>query len=133
MRPAAPANATSYDYFSGFSYDYAGATLKIPACGFGHKIIGSGKRIDAERAWVMGVACDLPGVKFCNWRIDFRYKDVNGRVYAGSKGKLHTTCSATADIVREAGPRKLRTYGKACAELVVSNQRRANQCHNITQ
>lgn len=128
-----PLSASGVEYFGNFSYAWEGISMKIPTCAFGHKIGGSGRKITSETTSVSGVGCDLPAVKFCNWRIDFAYADTNNKTYKTSKGKLHTTCNVAAGVHRANASQTLPHYGKACAKLYVAGKSRAVQCHNIVK
>ncbi|MEW2410606.1 hypothetical protein [Streptomyces griseoviridis] len=115
-----------------FEYSVGGASLKIPTgCFFTHVIRGQGRKISYQNA---GVDCGFVaalGSGFCNWRIDFTYKDTNNRTYRASRGRTHPECKK--DPMRSNAPQRLAHFGKACTHLLVSGVRRASQCHHITK
>ncbi|MEV3992811.1 hypothetical protein AB0J57_28280 [Streptomyces sp. NPDC049837] len=132
--PAA-ASAVGYAKVVGFCHDFRGAEVCAPVTTLGHFIQGKGKKITRQEASVQDVAGgDTAGGKWCNWRIDWRYSDSNGRVYKISKGRTHNRCDWLGSIGRvDKTKRTLKHYGKACADFHVGGKKRASQCHYITK
>ncbi|MCS0634646.1 hypothetical protein NX801_03025 [Streptomyces sp. LP05-1] len=132
--PAA-ASAVGYAKVVGVCYEFRGQNVCAPVTTLGHYIQGSGKRITRQEASVQDVAGgDTAGGKWCNWRIDWRYVDSNGRAYQVSRGKAHYRCDWLGSIGRvDKTRRTLKHYGKACADFHAGGKKRASQCHYITK
>jgi hypothetical protein len=129
---SAQASAIGYAKVKGFCMDRDGREICIPTVTLGHYIKGKGRKIERQEASVQDViGAETGGGRYCNWRIDFRYSDTDGKTYLIRKGKTHTTCQ-WSDIGRVDDTRHtLKHYGKACAALVVGGKDAAVQCHNI--
>ncbi|MFD3453747.1 hypothetical protein ACFWVC_16385 [Streptomyces sp. NPDC058691] len=98
-----PASATAVGYAKvvGFCFDAQGTQLCLPATTLGHFVQGSGRHIDRQEASVQDAfGIDSAGGAWCNWRIDYRYSDLNGRTYLVSRGQTHTRCTAHSSIGR---------------------------------
>ncbi|MFC8916223.1 hypothetical protein ACGF5F_12590 [Streptomyces sp. NPDC047821] len=132
--PAA-ASAVGYAKVSGFCYTVQGQDLCIPWTTLGHFVQGSGKRITRQEASIQDTAgLDSAGAAWCNWRIDWRYVNTNGRTYQVSRGATHHGCDGWHSIGRvDKKKRTLKHYGKACADFHVNGSKRATQCHYITK
>lgn len=114
-----------------FTYQWEGLTFNIPTgVFFDHCIYGSGLIGDDDYASIDRVGPGYYSGEFCNWRIDFRYYDVNGKNYQTSSGSTHNTCDWMP------GRHRYQSFqmkpGTACAIFYVLNKERARQCHNIT-
>jgi hypothetical protein len=107
----------------------------VPATTLGHFVRGSGRSITREEASVEdALGADTAGGHWCNWGIDWRYSDSNGRTYSTSKGPLHSRCTFHGAIGRiDETQHTLKHYSKACADFYVSGVGRAAQCHYITK
>ncbi|MFJ9538018.1 hypothetical protein ACIRPX_12240 [Streptomyces sp. NPDC101225] len=115
-----------------FDYSVGGMTVKVPTgCLFTHVIRGSGRRITYQNAGVDCAFVGALGSGFCNWRIDFTYRDTSNRTYRTSRGRTHNECKI--DPMRNNSPQTLARYGKACARLYVNGVPRVSQCHSITK
>ncbi|MCH0540466.1 hypothetical protein I3F58_12970 [Streptomyces sp. MUM 203J] len=101
----------------------------------GHFIQGAGKRITRQEASIQdSVGLDSAGRSWCNWRIDWRYSDTDGRTYQVSRGAIHHGCDGWNAIGRiDKAKRTLKHYGKACADFYVNGSKHASQCHYITK
>lgn len=132
--PAA-ASAVGYAKVAAFCQEFRGTEVCAPVTTLGHFIQGSGKRITREEASVQdALGADTAGGKWCNWRIDWRYSDTEGRTYLVSKGPMHTECDWLGSIGRiDKTKRTLKHYGKACADFYAGGSKRASQCHYITK
>lgn len=100
-----------------------GVPLPIPGGVFEHQINGSGLNVSSEWAEFETVWGNV-----CNWRIEFRYTNLSGAVYARIPGTTHLGCDNVGSARRGIGT--LRS-GKACARLFVSDTLVVQQCHNI--
>ncbi|MEV5608419.1 hypothetical protein [Streptomyces sp. NPDC052225] len=131
----ADASAVGYAKVAGFCFEAQGQQVCLPTISLGHFIKGGGRSITRQEASVQDtLGADSSGLKWCNWRIDWRYSDTNGRTYLTSRGPLHSSCTWGASIGRvDKTKRTLKHYGKACADFFVSGKRRATQCHYITK
>ncbi|MER5882805.1 hypothetical protein ABT160_03155 [Streptomyces sp. NPDC001941] len=132
--PAA-ASAVGYAKVVGFCQDFRGTTLCAPVTTLGHFVQGRGRTITRQEASVQDIAGgDSAGGRWCHWRIDWRYTDIEGRTYRVSKGPVHRRCDWLGSIGRvDRTKRTLKHYGKACADFHVAGERRASQCHYITK
>jgi hypothetical protein len=134
---ASPASATAVGYAKvvGFCFSAKDQQICLPATTLGHFVQGSGRRITREEASVQdSFGLDSAGGSWCNWHIDWRYSDTNGRTYLASRGPLNSKCTLHTSIGRvDTTRRTLKHYGKACADFYVSGTKRASQCHNITE
>lgn len=130
----AQASAIGYAKVKGFCIDRDGREYCLPTVTLGHYIKGKGRKVERQEASVQDViGAETGGGRWCNWRIDFRYADTNGRTYLIRKGKTHHTCQ-WSDIGRiDTRSHTLKHYGKACAALIVNGRDAAVQCHNITK
>jgi hypothetical protein len=134
---ASPADASAVGYakVSGFCIPVKDHEVCLPTISLGHFIQGDDRRITRQEASVQDtVGADSTGLQWCNWRIDWRYGDTNGRTYLRSRGPMHNKCTFGASIGRvDRSKRTLKHYGKACADFVVNGTTRASQCHYITK
>lgn len=132
--PPAQASAVGYEKVKGFCIERDDRRLCIPTVTLGHYIKGKGRTIERQEASVQDVfGAETSGGEWCNWRIDFRYSDTDGKTYLIRKGKTHNTCQ-WSDVGRiDTTSHTLKHYGKACAALVVGGTDVAVQCHNITK
>lgn len=95
----------------------------FPKGGLWHDIYGSGLRIDKE------VGQFFAASPVCNWRIDFRYYNVNGYNYKTSTGPTNYRCNGTGH--RTIYPKAYYRSGRACAILYSNSTRLATQCHSL--
>jgi hypothetical protein len=132
---SASASAVGYAKVVGFCFSAKDQQICLPATTLGHFVQGSGRRVTREEASIQDTfGADSAGGNWCNWRIDWRYSDTEGRTYLVSRGSLHSRCTIHTSIGRvDTSRRTLKHYGKACADFYVSGTRRASQCHNITK
>jgi uncharacterized membrane protein len=135
LAAASPASASAVGYgkVGSFCYSVKGVNLCAPGATIGHFIQGRGRTITRQEASVQDVfGGDTGGGKWCNWRIDWRYADADGRTYLRSNGEMHYSCSFVTSVGRvDSSRRTLKHYGKACAEFFASGEKRGSQCHNI--
>jgi hypothetical protein len=131
-----PAYADAYGItpLSAFDYTFQGLKFTVPSgFFFQHAIHGRDLVVTHEQADMITMGPAVAGSGFCNWRIDFQYEDVNGRVYSTDRGPLTTTCDKY-DIYRALpGPRTLSSYGRSCAIFYVNGTERVRQCHFIVK
>ncbi|WP_165986237.1 hypothetical protein [Streptomyces sp. YIM 98790] len=132
MSSSAEATAVGYTKVKGFCTSKAGTEICIPTITLGHYIKGSGRKVERQEASVQDVlGADTAGGSWCNWRIDFRYADTNGKTYLVRKGTTHNSCQ-WSDVGRiDKKQHTLKHYGKACAAFIVDGKDVAVQCHNI--
>ncbi|MBW3609332.1 MAG: hypothetical protein KY463_13490 [Actinobacteria bacterium] len=119
----ASASATGYAFWAPFGINIGGQTIGVPSGQLTHVIVGSGTYISRERAHIL----TKPG--FCNWRVDFVYKNVHNRVYRriGTRTKYGCDTQRWAPTVY---PGRVRR-GTACAQLYRSGVFVVKQCHSI--
>lgn len=131
----AVASAVGYGKVGSFCYEVRGVQLCAPAATIGHVVQGQGRVITREEASVQDVlGGDTGGGKWCNWRIDWRYVDTDGRVYQVSKGPTHNDCTWLTSVGRvDRTKRTLKHYGKACAAFFAGGRQRGAQCHNVVE
>ncbi|MFI2302808.1 hypothetical protein ACH5AL_28770 [Actinacidiphila glaucinigra] len=134
---ASPASATAVGYgkVGSFCFDVKGVQLCAPGATIGHVIKGNGLSITREEASVQDIfGADSAGGKWCNWRIDWRYSDTDGKTYLIRRGPMHQSCTFMKSVGRvDDSRRTLKHYGKACADFFASGQKRGTQCHNIVK
>ncbi len=141
LRPTAPrvavkaSSALGYQVFGAQCVTIAGKKVCWPGATLGHYVAGSGKVITYQSAvvednWGGGTA----GGNFCNWRIDWEYRDTNGAVYFTDWGPMHYTCEGLYYTIGRSDPkyRVVGKYGAVCAVLNTNGARVAAQCHFIT-
>ena len=121
---SASASAFGIQYWGAFTANIGGQNIGIPSGQLAHQIDGSGRYVSKDAANFMSAA------NICNWRIDFRYSDVNGYVYERNRGGVHYSCARYGE--RFTYPRVNKRYGKSCAELYTNGAFVARQCHSIT-
>lgn len=127
----AHADATGETPVQTFKFTFQGAEFNIPGGAlFAHSIKGNGRRVDSESAGVEFGARAANEWKFCNWRIDFYYEDLSGKIYDVTKGVTNPGCDYSPSREQRVD-RTLPAYGKACAVFYVTAVERAKQCHNI--
>jgi hypothetical protein len=129
------ASAVGYQVFGAQCATLAGKTLCFPGATLGHSITGSGKTITHQSASVDdNYGGGTAGGNFCNWRIDWEYRDTNNKVYYTDYGPMHYKCeSLYYPIGRDDGTRRVvGQYGAACAVFWANGRRLATQCHHIT-
>jgi hypothetical protein len=129
----AHASAKGAEQVPAFPIDYKGISLPVPKGFLFHSIDGKHRTVKKETATYSAAisAVGLAAGRACNWRIDFQYKDLNGKVYRTDKGPTNVSCNFKAG--RTVRPGTLPHYGKACAKLYVNGKHRATQCHSITK
>ncbi|MEU4090844.1 hypothetical protein [Streptomyces sp. NPDC026673] len=129
----ASASAVGYGKVTGFCFDAKGVELCLPTTSIGHFIQGSGRTITRQEASVQDtLGGDTAGGRWCNWHIDWRYSDTDGRTYLVSKGQVHQSCADLSSMGRiDTTRRTLKHYGKACADFFAAGAKRGTQCHNI--
>ena len=129
----AHASAFGFEPVPAFPISYKGVSIPVPKGQLSHGIEGDHRNIKMEFAQytVAPSHLGLLAGRACNWRIDFQYKDLNGKVYRTNRGPTEISCNFTAR--RTVHPGELPHYGKACAKLYVHAQLRATQCHAITK
>ena len=129
----ASASAVGYGKIGSFCFDVKGVQVCAPAATIGHLIQGHGRKVTREEASVQDVfGGDTGGGKWCNWRIDWRYADVEGKTYLRNRGPVHNSCTFLTSVGRvDTSKRTLKHYGKACAEFFASGRKRGSQCHDI--
>jgi hypothetical protein len=106
-----------------------GVPVPIPAGALDHVIYcksSDGRKITKETAGFETLFRNV-----CNWRIDFRYYTLGGRLYKTSKGSTHRRCQHTGSRTRSKD--FTLKSGRACAQLRVSGKAIATQCHNISR
>lgn len=132
-----PASATAVGYgkVGSFCFDVKGLQLCAPGATIGHVIKGSGRTITREEASVQDIlGGDTGGGKWCNWHIDWRYSDADGKTYLIRPGSMHHSCTFMTAVGRvDDSRRTLKHYGKACADFFASGEKRGTQCHNIVE
>jgi hypothetical protein len=103
--------------------------LDLPEYGvyarFHHAVEGTATQVDRHHA---NFENPLP-FRFCNWRIDYEYRDLNNVAYQTCEGKTHTHCHITGG--RDRYDQKLPGPGKACATLWVNGTRWRTHYHAI--
>lgn len=125
MIPAqASASAYGIQYWTKFNVNVGGQTIGVPAGQLAHLIEGKGTYVKKDAANFM-----TPTRSICNWRIDFRYTDVEGRVYERNRGSIHYSCNNYGE--RFTWPYHHKRPGKTCAELYTNGAFVARQCHSI--
>ncbi len=129
------ASAVGFAKVVGFCLDAKGQAVCLPTTTLGHFVRGSGRNVNRQEASVQdSFGMDSAGGNWCNWRIDWRYSDTNGRTYLISRGETHRKCTLHSSIGRvDTTHHTLKHYGKACADFFVAGTRRASQCHFITE
>lgn len=127
MAPSsASASAYGIQYWTKFNVSIGGQTIGVPAGQLAHQVNGGGDNITSEWAHIT----TAPG--FCNWRVDYVYRDANnGEEYRRIRGTTHNGCDTWA-YAETVYPGKVR-YGTACAELYRSGAFVTRQCHSITR
>ena len=128
----AQASAIGYEKVKGFCIKAEGKKVCLPTVTLGQYIKGKGRKVERQEASVQDViGAETGGGRWCNWRIDFRYSNTDGKTYLIRKGKTHNTCQ-WSDVGRvDNTTHTLKHYGKACAALIVDGRDAAVQCHNI--
>ncbi|MFF3562039.1 hypothetical protein ACFYXS_18520 [Streptomyces sp. NPDC002574] len=129
----ASASAIGYGKVAGYCFDMKGTQVCVPATTIGHFIQGSSRTITRQEASIQDtLGADTAGGRWCNWRIDWRYSDTDGRTYLTSRGPEHPKCAYMSSLGRiDTTRRTLKHYGKACADFIAGGTRRGTQCHNI--
>ncbi len=129
--PPRPLTACGTEPVATFSYTWQGLTFNIPTgVFFTHCIYGSGLIGTDDYASIDRVGPGYYSGQFCNWRIDFKYYDINGKNYQTSAGTTQNSCNWLPDRRRRQSFQM--KSGTACAILYVLNKERVRQCHNIT-
>lgn len=120
---AASASAYGIQYWGAFTANIGGQNIGIPTGQLAHKISGSGTYINYEWAHIT----TKPG--FCNWRVDYVYRDVYNNVYRRIGTRTQYGCDTWAYAPR-VYPGRVRR-GTACAQLYRSGVYVTRQCHSI--
>ncbi len=121
---SAAASAYGIQYWGAFTVNIGGQNIGIPSGQLAHKVNGSGTRIDSEWAHI------TTGPGFCNWRVDYVYRDAeNGREYRRIPTDTQYRCDTWA-YAPTVYPGVVRR-GTACAELFRSGAFVTRQCHSI--
>jgi hypothetical protein len=116
-----PAQADAIGYATWSSQTINGDT--IPSGFLEHRIWGDGLTIDLQYASIQ------PAGYLCDWRIDFRFHDVNNVVYKRILGQEQGSCDLAA---RQNALSNIKVKsGRACARLHVHGKLIAEQCHGI--
>lgn len=114
-----------------FDFSIGDMSFTVPSgCVLSHYISGRGRTVEAENMGTdcAGIAFLFPG--FCNYRLNFRYYDTDGNLYAVNEGPLQERCER--NTFRTIKMRRvLEKAGRSCATLLVNGQERARQCHSI--
>jgi hypothetical protein len=120
-----PAAASAYgiQYWGAFTVNIGGQNVGIPSGQLAHQVSGSGVRINSEWAHIT----TKPG--FCNWRVDYVYRDVFNREYRRIPTATKLGCDTWA-YAPTVYPGTVRS-GTACAELHRSGVFVTRQCHSI--
>jgi hypothetical protein len=120
---SASASAYGVQYWGAFTVSIGGQNVGIPSGQLAHRINGSGTYINSEWAHIT----TKPG--FCNWRVDYVYRDVYNVEYRriGTATKLGCDTWAYAPTVY---PGRVRS-GTACAQLYRSGVYVTRQCHSV--
>ena len=123
---AAPATASAdafgVQFWGSHTVNVKGQTIGIPSGELAHLTEGQGSYVRKD-------AANFLSFNICNWRIDFRYSDVNGYVYQRNRGPVTYACSRYGS--RFTYPRVNKRPGKTCAQLYRSGEFVAQQCHYI--
>jgi hypothetical protein len=119
----ASASAYGIQYWAPFGVSIGGQTIGIPTGQLAHQVSGSGLTINSEWAHIT----TKPG--FCNWRVDYVYKDLNGAEYRRIRTATKTGCDTWA-YAPTVYPGRVRA-GTACAQLYRSGAYVTRQCHSI--
>jgi len=125
---AAPATASADAYFvqiwGPLTVNVKGLTIGIPSGELAHLTEGEGSYVRKD-------AANFLTFQICNWRIDFKYSDVNKHVYERNRGPVTYACSRYGS--RFTYPRVNKRPGKTCAQLYRSGEFVAQQCHYIAR
>jgi hypothetical protein len=123
--PPSHAYASAYgvQYWGAFTVNIGGQNVGIPSGQLAHDITGSGTYIRQEWAHIT----TKPG--FCNWRVDYVYRDVNNREYRRIRTPTQLGCDTWA-YAPTVYPGAVRS-GTACAQLYRSGVYVTRQCHSI--
>ena len=131
-----PLSAFGCEPFGGFCVEVGGKKVCYPGATLCHTVRGNGKTITYQDASVDdNFGGGTAGGNFCNWRIDWEYRDTNGKVYFTDAGPMHYKCEGSAYPIGRVDKKRrvVGKYGSVCAVFHASGGRRAAQCHFITQ
>ena len=120
---AASASAYGIQYWGAFTVNVGGQNIGIPSGQLAHYVNGSGTYINYEWAHV------TTGPGFCNWRVDYVYRDVWNNEYRRIRTATQYGCDTWAYAPR-VYPGRVRP-GKACAHLYRSGAYVTRQCDSI--
>ncbi len=120
----ASASATGCDSWSAFSI--SSLPTPVPGGFLCHTITGSGTKVSSDEADFSSYG------SFCNWRIDFRYRDVNGVTYRINSGQTQLKCSRYGTRTVYYSSSTTFKPGLACAYLYTNGNYTTKQCHSIT-
>ena len=120
---AASASAYGIQYWGAFTVNLGGQNIGIPSGQLAHKVNGSGTYINSEWAHI------TTGPGFCNWRVDYVYRDVWNNEYRRIQTATQYGCDTWA-YAPTVYPGRVRA-GKACAHLYRSGAYVTRQCHSI--
>ena len=69
--------------------------------------------------------------RFCNWRYDIVYTDINGLAYKTHEGPTHSGCKQTGNFTVTYNPPFTAETGEVCAQLFENDTYRKAACVSI--